>query len=47
MSTAMGDTKAVLLDTRKTIPGLRLLEKYADPHGRGYRTTAWGCGTRR
>jgi nicotinate-nucleotide pyrophosphorylase (carboxylating) len=26
---AMADTKAVLLDTRKTIPGLRLLEKYA------------------
>ncbi|MCB2060983.1 MAG: carboxylating nicotinate-nucleotide diphosphorylase [Novosphingobium sp.] len=26
---AMGDTKAVLLDTRKTIPGLRHLEKYA------------------
>ena len=26
---AMGDTSAVLLDTRKTIPGLRHLEKYA------------------
>jgi nicotinate-nucleotide pyrophosphorylase (carboxylating) len=26
---AMGDTRAVLLDTRKTIPGLRHLEKYA------------------
>ncbi len=26
---AMGQTKAVLLDTRKTIPGLRHLEKYA------------------
>lgn len=26
---AMGETKAVLLDTRKTIPGLRHLEKYA------------------
>jgi nicotinate-nucleotide pyrophosphorylase (carboxylating) len=26
---AMGDTKAVLLDTRKTLPGLRHLEKYA------------------
>ena len=26
---AMGDTKANLLDTRKTIPGLRLLDKYA------------------
>jgi nicotinate-nucleotide pyrophosphorylase (carboxylating) len=26
---AMGDTDCVLLDTRKTIPGLRALEKYA------------------
>jgi nicotinate-nucleotide pyrophosphorylase (carboxylating) len=26
---AMGDTSCILLDTRKTIPGLRLLEKYA------------------
>ncbi len=26
---AMGDSKAVLLDTRKTIPGLRTIEKYA------------------
>ena len=26
---AMGDTRCVLLDTRKTLPGLRLLEKYA------------------
>jgi len=26
---AMGDTRCVLLDTRKTIPGLRVLEKYA------------------
>jgi nicotinate-nucleotide pyrophosphorylase (carboxylating) len=26
---AMGDTNAVLLDTRKTLPGLRHLEKYA------------------
>ena len=31
--TAMGDTKAVLLDTRKTIPGLRHLEKYATRMG--------------
>jgi nicotinate-nucleotide pyrophosphorylase (carboxylating) len=30
---AMGDTKAVLLDTRKTIPGLRHLEKYATRTG--------------
>ena len=30
---AMGDAKAVLLDTRKTIPGLRLLEKYATRMG--------------
>ena len=29
----MGDTKAVLLDTRKTIPGLRHLEKYATRMG--------------
>ena len=27
--TAMGDASAKLLDTRKTIPGLRLLDKYA------------------
>jgi nicotinate-nucleotide pyrophosphorylase (carboxylating) len=25
----MGETRCVLLDTRKTLPGLRLLEKYA------------------
>ena len=31
--TAMGHTKAVLLDTRKTIPGLRHLEKYATRMG--------------
>ncbi len=30
---AMGDTGAVLLDTRKTIPGLRHLEKYATRQG--------------
>jgi nicotinate-nucleotide pyrophosphorylase (carboxylating) len=30
---AMGKTKAVLLDTRKTIPGLRVLEKYATRQG--------------
>lgn len=30
---AMGDAKAVLLDTRKTIPGLRHLEKYATRMG--------------
>jgi nicotinate-nucleotide pyrophosphorylase (carboxylating) len=30
---AMGDTNAVLLDTRKTIPGLRHLEKYATRMG--------------
>ena len=30
---AMGETKCVLLDTRKTIPGLRLLEKYATRMG--------------
>ena len=32
---AMGDTNAVLLDTRKTIPGLRFLEKYAVRMGGG------------
>ncbi len=30
---AMGETKATLLDTRKTIPGLRRLEKYATAKG--------------
>jgi len=30
---AMGDTNCVLLDTRKTIPGLRILEKYATRMG--------------
>jgi len=30
---AMGDSNAVLLDTRKTIPGLRHLEKYATRMG--------------
>ena len=30
---AMGDTDCVLLDTRKTIPGLRSLEKYATRMG--------------
>jgi nicotinate-nucleotide pyrophosphorylase (carboxylating) len=30
---AMGATRAVLLDTRKTIPGLRVLEKYASRMG--------------
>ena len=32
---AMGNTDCVLLDTRKTIPGLRHLEKYATRRGRG------------
>ena len=30
---AMGETRCVLLDTRKTIPGLRFLEKYATRMG--------------
>ncbi|WP_347302560.1 carboxylating nicotinate-nucleotide diphosphorylase [Croceibacterium sp. TMG7-5b_MA50] len=30
---AMGDTHCILLDTRKTIPGLRVLEKYATTMG--------------
>lgn len=33
---AMGETKARLLDTRKTIPGLRHLEKYAVRTGGGH-----------
>ena len=43
---ALKGTGATLLDTRKTIPGLRVLENMR----RGWvaqRTTAWGCGTRR
>ncbi len=32
---AMGTTRAVLLDTRKTLPGLRALEKYATRMGGG------------
>ena len=40
---AMGDTKCVLLDTRKTIPGLRHLEKYATRMGgaRNHRMGLW------
>ena len=40
---AMGETKAVLLDTRKTIPGLRHLEKYATRMGgaRNHRMGLW------
>ena len=30
---AMGDATAILLDTRKTLPGLRMLEKYATRQG--------------
>jgi nicotinate-nucleotide pyrophosphorylase (carboxylating) len=33
---AMGETRTRLLDTRKTIPGLRVLEKYAVRTGGGY-----------
>ena len=33
---AMGETSAKLLDTRKTIPGLRHLEKYAVRNGGGH-----------
>jgi len=33
---AMGQTRARLLDTRKTIPGLRVLEKYAVRSGGGH-----------
>ncbi len=40
---AMGDAGAVLLDTRKTIPGLRRLEKYATRMGgaRNHRMGLW------
>lgn len=40
---AMGDGGAMLLDTRKTIPGLRLLEKYATRQGgaKNHRMGLW------
>ena len=40
---AMGDTGCVLLDTRKTLPGLRVLEKYATRLGgaRNHRMGLW------
>jgi nicotinate-nucleotide pyrophosphorylase (carboxylating) len=40
---AMGGTNCTLLDTRKTIPGLRLLEKYATRMGgaRNHRMGLW------
>jgi nicotinate-nucleotide pyrophosphorylase (carboxylating) len=40
---AMGDTRCVLLDTRKTLPGLRALEKYATRLGgaQNYRMGLW------
>lgn len=40
---AMGETACVLLDTRKTLPGLRLLEKYATRMGgaRNHRMGLW------
>jgi nicotinate-nucleotide pyrophosphorylase (carboxylating) len=40
---AMGETGCVLLDTRKTIPGLRILEKYATRLGgaRNHRMGLW------
>ncbi len=37
-------TKAVILDTRKTLPGYRLLQKYAVRCGGGT-TIAWVCTT--
>jgi len=33
---AIADTKAIITDTRKTVPGLRLLEKYAVRDGGGH-----------
>jgi nicotinate-nucleotide pyrophosphorylase (carboxylating) len=40
---AMGETRCTLLDTRKTLPGLRLLEKYATRMGgaRNHRMGLW------
>jgi nicotinate-nucleotide pyrophosphorylase (carboxylating) len=40
---AMGATRCVLLDTRKTLPGLRMLEKYATRMGgaQNYRLGLW------
>ena len=40
---AMGETRCVLLDTRKTLPRLRVLEKYATRLGgaRNYRMGLW------
>ena len=38
-------TKTRLLDTRKTLPGLRSAQKYAVLCGGGARTTAWDCTT--
>jgi len=40
---AIADTGAILLDTRKTIPGLRILEKYATRMGgaRNHRMGLW------
>ena len=40
---AMGQTRCTLLDTRKTIPGLRMLEKYATRMGgaRNHRMGLW------
>jgi nicotinate-nucleotide pyrophosphorylase (carboxylating) len=40
---AMGDTACVLLDTRKTLPGLRMLEKYATRMGgaKNHRMGLW------
>jgi nicotinate-nucleotide pyrophosphorylase (carboxylating) len=40
---AMGQTRCTLLDTRKTLPGLRLLEKYATRMGgaRNHRMGLW------
>jgi len=41
---AIAGTGCILLDTRKTIPGLRVLEKRG---WAGRPTTGWGCGTPR
>jgi nicotinate-nucleotide pyrophosphorylase (carboxylating) len=40
----IADTRARVLDTRKTLPGLRLAQKYA-VRSAAARTSAWRCTT--
>jgi len=44
---AIASTGAILLDTRKTIPGLRALEKYATRMGGGDQSSHGAFGMRR